>query len=69
MSNFYKPAERRKARKTHRCTFCGEAINNGEGYTFQKGNWDGAWFESKMHPECFDYMHEDGDGEYTPYSN
>ena len=69
MSDFYNPAEQRRARKAHRCTYCGEAINKGDAYEFQKGNYDGAWFESKMHPECFDDMCENGDGEYTLYSN
>ena len=69
MSDFYTPHEYRKAKKPHRCTYCGEAINKGEQYTFQKGNYDGRWFESKMHDECFEDMAETGDGEYTPYSN
>jgi hypothetical protein len=69
MSDFFNQAEDRKARKDHRCTYCGEDINKGDVYVFQKGNWDGRWFESKMHPECFDDMCENGDGEYTCYSN
>lgn len=69
MSNFYNAAERRKASKAHRCTYCGETITKGETYTFQKGNHDGAWFESKLHPECFTDLCENGDGEYEPYCN
>lgn len=69
MSDFFNPSEKRKARKLHRCTYCGENISNGETYTFQKGNWDGRWFESKMHSECFDDLCENGDGEYSLYSN
>jgi hypothetical protein len=69
MSDFYNPSESRKARKDHRCSYCGETINKGRAYTFQKGNWDGRWFESKMHDECFNDMCENGDGEYTLYSN
>ena len=67
MSDFYNPSQQRKARKPHRCSYCGEGIANGESYTFQKGNWDGAWFESKMHPECFVDLCENGDGEYSLY--
>lgn len=29
----------------------------------------GRWFESKMHEECFEEMCNEGDGEYTTYSN
>ena len=68
MSDFYNPHEVRKAAKAHRCTYCGEPIAVGEEYVFQKGNYDGRWYENKMHPECFEDMCE-GDGEFTPYSN
>ncbi len=67
--NFFNPQVSRKASKDHSCSYCAEPINKGDYYTFQKGNCEGRWFESKMHPECFDDMCEQGDGEYTPYSN
>lgn len=69
MSNFYTPAKTVTANKSHRCTYCGEQINSGDEYQFQKGNHEGRWFESRMHDECFEDMCETGDGEYTPYSN
>jgi lipocalin len=69
MTDFYNPSETRKARKDHRCTYCGEVINKGDDYTFQKGHYDGAWYELKMHPECWEDQCENGDGEYTLYSN
>ena len=69
MSNFYTPSIIRVSRKDHRCSYCGELIPKKSFYTFQKGNWDGSWFESKFHHECFEALCEDGDGEYTPYSN
>jgi hypothetical protein len=69
MSDFYNDPEYRKAAKPHKCSYCAEDIATGEAYTFQKGNYDGRWFESKMHPECFEDMDESGDGEYTPYCN
>jgi hypothetical protein len=69
MSDFFNPSKNRVARRPHRCTYCGEDIGQGDTYVFQKGNYDGRWFESKMHPECFEDMCENGDGEYTPYSN
>ena len=68
MSDFYHPQELRKAAKAHRCTYCAEPIVAGDEYVFQKGNYDGRWYENKMHPECFEDMCE-GDGEFTPYSN
>lgn len=69
MGNFYTPSEDRKARKPHDCTYCAEPIAKGACYVFQKGYYEGRWFESKMHPECFEDMCDSGDGEYTPYSN
>ena len=69
MSDFYNPHENRISRKLHKCTYCAEPIDVGEGYVFQKGNYDGRWYESKMHPECFEDMCDSGDGEYTPYSH
>lgn len=69
MSDFFNPSINRVARKNYRCTYCGEGIADGEKYTFQKGNYDGRWFESKMHPECFTDMCENGDGEYSLFSN
>jgi hypothetical protein len=69
MSDFYNPPEHRVARKAHQCTYCAEAINAGEFYVHQTGVYDGRWYTSKMHPECFDELVDIGDGEYTPYSN
>lgn len=69
MSDFFNPPVTRTAQKDHRCSYCGETINKGESYEFQDGNWDGRWFKSKMHPECFEDMCEEGNGEYTLYSN
>ena len=69
MSDFFSDQKVVTARKDHRCTYCGESISKGEKYTYQQGNWNGRWFESKMHNECFADLCESGDGEYTPYSN
>ena len=69
MSDFFNPMLLRKANKRHKCSYCGEAINKGDEYCFQKGNYDGRWFESKMHHECFDDMCENDDDEYTLYVN
>lgn len=69
MSNFYNPPEQRTARNAHRCSYCGEPIDRCDKYMHQTGVWEGKWFTSKMHPECFNDMCESGDGEYTPYDN
>lgn len=70
MSDFINnPQEYRTARKAHKCTYCAETINAGDRYVFQTGVYEGQWYASKMHPECWDDMVDSGDGEYTPYSN
>lgn len=67
MSDFYREPVSRKARKDHRCTYCGEAIQRGEVYSEQTGVWDGKAFRSRFHSECFEDLC-DGEGEFTPYS-
>ena len=69
MSDFCSESKVRKAGKNHRCTYCGEGIASGEMYLFQKGRYDGRWYESKMHPECFNDIETSEDYEYIPYSN
>jgi hypothetical protein len=69
VSDFCSESKVRKARRDHRCTYCGEGIASGETYVFQKGNYDDRWYESKMHHECFDDLKTSGDDEYMPYSN
>jgi hypothetical protein len=65
------PTELRKARKPHRCTNCGEAIEQGEDYVRWASYDDGQCFTNKMHPECLESLQDDADGgqfEYMPYS-
>jgi len=69
VGDFYNPHEFRTARKQHQCTYCAEMIEPGETYCHQTVVYDGHWYTSKTHPECFDELCEDGEGEYTPYSN
>jgi hypothetical protein len=69
MSNFYGPHETRKARRPHRCTYCGEAIPVGTQYEHQTGVYDGRWFTNKMHSECFEDMCETNCSAFMPYSN
>ena len=69
MGNFCNPPEHIIARKNHRCTYCAEGIGKGFEYIYQTGVYDGHWYTSKMHIECFEDMAESGDNEYTPYCN
>ncbi len=68
MSDFSAAETMREARKIHKCTWCTERINNGDVYVFQKGNYDGAWYETKMHPECWKDFCDSGENEYIQYS-
>ena len=69
MTGFYTTAVTRTAKKVHKCSYCAEDINKGDSYEYQDGNSEGRWFKTRMHQECFEDMCEQGDGEYTPYSN
>lgn len=65
---FCTPSITRTARKPHRCTYCGEAINIGDKYETWRSVDDG-WFTNKMHPECSADMSESGEYEYSTYCN
>ena len=67
MSDFYNTHEHRVARKAHKCTYCAEPINTGGEYEHQTGVFKGRWFTVKMHPECWEDLVDNSDGEYTPY--
>ena len=69
MSDFCNTHEFRTARKAHQCTYCAEPIAVGDFYVHQTGVYDGKWYTSKMHPECFEEACDEGDGEFMPYSN
>lgn len=69
MGNFYNNAITRKAAKSHRCSYCGETIHKGTEYSHQKGRYEGSWYDNRMHFECYEDLCENGDGEYTLYSN
>ena len=42
----------RKARKQHRCDYCGEAIEKGEVYDWSKFVYDGDIYEWHCHQKC-----------------
>ena len=44
--------EMRTARKSRRCTWCGEMINKGERYSHQRVKVDGDPSVNDLHPEC-----------------
>lgn len=66
MSNHCYPATRPKAAKEHRCIACFEDIQRGEVHIHQAGFWKGRAFRNRFHVECWDYLIESGDLEFTP---
>ncbi len=42
----------RKARKQHRCDYCGGIIEKGETYDWSKHVYDGDLYEWKTHQKC-----------------
>lgn len=42
----------RKARKEHRCDYCGGIIKKGEAYEWSKLIYDGTLYEWKAHKKC-----------------
>jgi ribosomal protein L37AE/L43A len=69
MTDYVRPSIVRKAAKQHRCTYCGEAIPQGELHREQTGFWDGAAFRNRFHDECYQELSAEGEGEFTPYSH
>lgn len=58
-----------KAKKEHRCTYCGETILVGEEYA-RWNSVDDSWNTSKMHHECLEDLQTEYDGDdYIPYQN
>ena len=44
----------RKARKDHKCIYCGETIPKGEVYIWEKGIYDGDIYEWHEHKKCYE---------------
>lgn len=62
----------RTARKPHRCIWCGEGINTGQPYTYERSVFRGEMQYHHFHTECLDSMHdaaheEGGEIEFTPH--
>jgi hypothetical protein len=61
------PAVTLKARKEHRCTWCGQTIIVGEKYV-RWASYDGGYCDTnKMHDECHEVAVADGPFEYCLY--
>lgn len=41
-----------KARKDHKCTWCGKLIPKGTIYNYSSGVFDGSFCTSHLHDEC-----------------
>lgn len=68
MSDAILATEHPKARKAHRCIWCGGSIAAGETYTRQQLVWEGTPQSNKYHADCFDSIDwTDCDGGFTPY--
>lgn len=61
-----------KAKKEHRCSWCGQQIIVGESYLRSRVVFEGDPQTNKLHHECADAAAEDnrewGEG-YMPYEN
>lgn len=63
---------KQRARKAHRCSWCGQPIDVGDEYVRVRGVFEGYPLVNKFHPECdaaaaADYQ-EWGEG-FMPYEN
>lgn len=62
-----------KARKPHRCDWCGEEIAKGETYYRYEGRFEDLWQSTPMHVDCYDASLDDPgvifDGEFALYDN
>jgi len=66
-------SDKRVARKTHTCIWCGQSIVKGEQYISEAGIYDGGFQNSKFHQECKTACSEDlktnHEDEFTPWEN
>lgn len=64
--------EVKAARKAHRCIWCGELINVGDPYLYERSIFDGRPQNHHWHGECSEasVTHFANDGpEFTAYEN
>lgn len=71
MSDHHSTPTHPKARREHRCIYCGGPIPVGEQYVQQTGIFDGSPYRSRYHAECFETCVEEcrsgGEWEFSPY--
>ena len=61
-----------KAKKPHKCIWCGQAIEIGNTYCHEKSIYDGNFQNHKWHKECWTSSKKyflEGEQEFLPYSN
>ena len=59
MTECYSSKRIAKTRKSGRCSWCGELIEVGQSAVRDSGKFDGAFFTSRLHPECSSAMNDD----------
>jgi len=57
----------RRARKSHECSLCGQAIRIGDLYISRSGAGNDGFWNLKMHPECRDATKNWGLDEWETY--
>lgn len=61
-----------KAKKEHRCIYCGGPILVDEQYVQQEGFYDGAPYRNRYHAECYETCADEcsyyGEWEFSPYN-
>lgn len=71
MADFHSESTLQKARKEHRCIYCGGPILAKEQYRQQTGFYDDEPYRNRYHLECFTDCEETcnkyGEWEFTPY--
>lgn len=50
-----------KAKKQHKCDYCGEIIEIGEVYSYWVGTFEGYFQANKMHLECSKALNSSGE--------
>ena len=63
---------KQKAKKEHKCSWCGEQIEIGETYYYQAGTYYGDFQVTKLHEDCdaacSEASYKYGMEDYEPYS-
>jgi hypothetical protein len=58
-----------KAKKRHRCAWCGESIDKNEYYVREISIYDGEFQNHPWHNECWEDCKEHCDGEFSLCEN